>query len=209
MAMTTEIIECEQGSPQWIAARLGIPTCSMFKAILATGKGGGDSKTRRTYMLNLAGELLTGEPAETYSNDHMARGQAMEAQARDMYALTHDIEPERVGFIKGTMKNGFVGCSPDSLVGTTGMLEIKTTLPRLLIELHESGQFPPEHKAQCQGGLWLAKREWIDLMVYWPRMPLFIQRMRRDEAYISALESAVREFNDELAYTVGKMRRLG
>lgn len=207
--MKTEIIACEQGSPEWYAARLGIPTASMFKAIMASGKGGSESKTRRTYLLNLAGEQLTGESAETFSNDHMVRGQEMEATARDTYAFTHDIEPEIVGFIKGTTKNGFVGCSPDGLVGTTGMVQIKTSLPRLLIELHEQDRFPSEHTAQCQGELWLAKREWSDLVVFWPKMPMFIRRARRDEAYISSLEIAVREFNDELAYTVGRMRRLG
>ena len=207
--MKTEIFTMPQGTPEWHAARLGIPTASMFSAILATGRGGSESKTRRTYLLKLAGEAITGEPMESYTNSAMERGKEMEAQARDTYAFTHDIEPEIVGFIKGTTKNGYVGASPDALVGTTGMLEIKTTAPHLLIDLHEDGRFPATHVAQCQGGMWLAKREWIDLMVYWPKMPPFIQRLRRDEAYISALESAVREFNDELAYTVGKMRRLG
>lgn len=207
--MNTETFMMEQGGEEWHRIKLGVPSASMFKTILASGKSGAESKTRRTYLLKLAGEQLTEEPAENYSNEYMLRGKEMEAQARDTYAFTHDIEPERVGFILGTTKNGKVGCSPDSLIGTTGMLEVKTTMPHLLIELHEDGRFPNAHVAQCQGGLWLAKREWIDLLVFWPKMPPFIQRLRRDESYISALEAAVREFNDELAYTVGRMRRLG
>ncbi len=67
------IIECEQGSPGWFQARLGIPTASMFDAVMAKGKGGGESKGRRTYMLKLIGERMTGEPAESYTNNHMER----------------------------------------------------------------------------------------------------------------------------------------
>ena len=64
------------------------------------------------------------------------------------------------------------------------MLEIKTKLPHLMIEVLGRGAFPPEHVAQCQGALWVAEREWIDIAVYWPRMPRFVKRTTRDEAYI-------------------------
>jgi hypothetical protein len=39
-----------------------------FSTVMAKGKDGGKSVTRRTYMLKLAGEILTGEPMESYSN---------------------------------------------------------------------------------------------------------------------------------------------
>lgn len=88
------------------------------------------------------------------------------------------------------------------------MLEIKTTLPDLLIDIHLRGEFPPEHLAQCQGNLWVAERESIDIAIFWPRMPLYVQTIHRDEAYISRLASAVDEFNSELAYVVQQMRKL-
>ena len=52
------IIDCEQGSPEWFKARAGIPTASEFHTVLAKGKGGGESLTRKTYLLKLAGEML-------------------------------------------------------------------------------------------------------------------------------------------------------
>lgn len=142
---------------------------------------------------------------ETYSNDHMQRGKDMEDKAREMYSIVHDNEIERVGFIK----RGRAGCSPDGLIGTKKMLEIKTTLPHLLIDIHLRGEFPPEHMAQCQGNLWVAEREEIDIAIYWPKMPLYVQTIRRDEKYIEGLARAVDEFNAELAYVVQQMRRLG
>lgn len=190
-----EIINCEQGSPEWHAARAGIVTASEFATVLAKGLGGGESKTRRTYMLRLLGERLTGEVAESYSNGHMERGKALEAEARDAYAFLHDADYVQVGFIR----NGDAGASPDGLIGADGMVEIKTKLPHLQLDVLLTDEVPSEHIAQCQGALWIAEREWIDFVSYWPKLPLFVKRIHRDEAYIERLAAAVAEFNAELA----------
>lgn len=200
-----KIIECEQGTDSWFRARMGMPTASEFSTVMASGKGGGDSKTRRTYMFKLAGEIITGEPSESYSNAHMERGKEMEDEARASYSFDHDMEPQRIGFVI----NGPKGCSPDSFIGSNGMLEIKTKLPHLLIDLLLKDDFPPEHKAQCQGGIWVCEREWIDISVYWPKMPPFIKRAYRDEPYIAEMAKAVDAFNAELAETVDRIRRRG
>ena len=192
--MAAVIIDCEQGSPEWFKARLGIPTASEFDTVMAKGRGGGDSKTRRTYMLKLIGERMTGEPAESYTNAHMERGKAMEAEARNAYAFIREVTPIPVGFIR----NGEVGASPDSLIGTDGCMEAKTKLPHLHLEVLLAGVLPPEHKAQVQGQLWVAEREWCDFVSYWPKLPPFIIRVHRDEAYIAELEAGVAKFLDEL-----------
>ena len=46
-------------------------------AVMAKGEG----KTRREYMLKLLGERLTGEPSDSYTNQHMERGKLMEGLA--------------------------------------------------------------------------------------------------------------------------------
>lgn len=203
--MSPRIIECEQGTPEWFKKRLGTPTASMFATVMAKGKDGGNSLTRKTYLHKLAGEIITGEPMEGYSNEHMQRGKDMEAEARQTYAFIHAADPQLVGFII----NGRKGASPDSLLGDTGMLEIKTKLPHLMIECILKDEFPAEHKAQCQGALWVAEREYIDIAVYWPKMPLFVKRATRDEDYIKKLSDAVDAFNDELDAVVERIRRYG
>ena len=127
----------------------------------------------------------------------------MEPAARGAYAFLRDAEPQLVGFVR----NEIAGASPDSLIGDKGLLEIKTKLPALLVECIMSGDFPAEHRAQCQGALWVCEREWIDLAVYWPNLPLFVVRAHRDEVYIAALARAVGEFNAELSEIVAKLRR--
>lgn len=196
------IIDCAQNSDEWFRARMGIPTASEFSTVMAKGKGGAESKTRQTYLYKLAGEIITGEPMESYSNAHMERGKVMEDEARSYYEFMTDAECERVGFIR----NGRKGASPDSLIGADGMVEIKTKLPHLMIETILRGEFPPEHKAQCQGQLWVAEREWIDIAVYYPGMPIFVTRATRDEEYIRELERAVDAFNSELDAIVARVR---
>lgn len=203
--MAMQIIDCEQGSEAWFAARAGLPTASEFHTVMAKGRGGDDSKTRKTYMLKLAGEILTGDPMENYSNPHMERGKMMEEEARDCYCFMKDADITRVGFIR----NGDTGCSPDSLIGTDGILEIKTKLPHLMIECLLKDEFPPEHRAQCQGALWVAERDWIDIAIYWPKLPLFVKRAYRDDGYIATIAGAVKAFNEELAETVERIRRYG
>ncbi len=191
----------EQGSAEWFAARAGLPTASQFATVLAKGRAKGEpSKTRQTYLYKLAGERLTGEPMDSFSNRHMERGHEMEPQARQFYAFLRDVEPEQVGFVT----NHDAGASPDSLVASDGMLEIKTKLPHLMLEAHERGEFPPEHYAQCQGQLWVADREWCDLICYWPRMKPLIVRTYRDDLYLKQLAAAVGIFNDELGALVAK-----
>lgn len=193
-----QVFDFAQGSDEWRAARLGIPTASRFADILAKGEG----KMRKRYLYELAGEIMTGEPTESFSNAHMDRGKVMEAEARDCYAFMTDAELQPVGFIR----NGGTGCSPDSLIGKDGALEIKTKLPHLLIEAIVRDEFPPEHKAQCQGVLWVCEREWIDIACYWPRMPLFVKRAHRDERYINLMGREVVAFSQELLALVDRLQ---
>jgi len=193
-----EVFDIEQGGDEWLAARLGLPTASKFATVMAKGEG----KTRSEYMRKLAGEILTGEPAESYTNAHMERGKVMEDEARDLYAFVTNADIQRVGFIK----NGNRGASPDSLVGNDGGLEIKTALPHIQIERLIRNDMPPEHKAQVQGNIWIAGREFWDFCSYWPRLPLLNVRVYRDDDYIKNMAGEIDRFNDELAALVNRIR---
>ncbi len=59
-----EIFNHEQGTPEWLQCRIGIPTASEFSTVLAKGKDGGPSLTRAAYMRRIAAEIITGEPLE-------------------------------------------------------------------------------------------------------------------------------------------------
>lgn len=196
--MSLRILDCEQGSAEWQEARAGIPTASRFGEIIAKGKGTAPSKVRATYMLELAGERILGEPADRWEgNRHTERGHLLEPVARAWYEMRTDRTARQVGFVIDDALRA--GASPDSLVGDDGLLEIKTKLPRLQIELLLAGGIlPDEHKAQCQGQLMVTGRQWLDFVSYCERLPPLLVRVERDEAYIAALRVAVQDFTTEL-----------
>ncbi len=201
--MTVEISDAAQNTPEWFQARAGMPTASMFAAVSAKpGPRGGIPKGRQTYLYKLAGEILTGEPMDSYSNADMQRGSAREAEAADLYGFLRDVEPETVGFVK----NGNCGASPDRLIGKSGLLETKDAAPHIQIERLLKAVLPPEHKAQVQGQLMVCERVWVDFMSHCRGMAPLIIRVERDEKYIAALRIDINDFVYELQALTEKIR---
>lgn len=188
--------DLEQGGDAWHAARMGIVTMSELQCLLVNGKGpGGFGAGAISYMSQLIGERITGEPADAFQgNRHTERGHELEPIARDLYCERTGNEVQEVGIIL----NHGAGYSPDSLVGGDGLTEIKTKLPKYQVEVLLAGEIPKEHIAQCQGGLWISEREWIDFISYWPGMPLFVKRAYREEKMISLIAERVEAFYAEM-----------
>ncbi len=199
--MAVEIIDCVQNEPEWYEARRGIPTASQFKSILAKGQG----KMRHDYMTKLAGEIITGLNMPNFQSRAMIRGKEKEAVARKTYAFMYDADPVLVGF----MRTGNMGCSPDSLLGDDGMLEVKTSEAHLLIDIILKDEFVKTHLAQCQGQLMVAERQWLDLVVYSKNMDLFVKRITRDIKYIANLRKEIDLFNIDLANMVEAVHAKG
>lgn len=204
--------DIEQGSEEWFALKLGVPTSSCFGIMMASGKNGDESVTRARLMRMLAGEILTGRPGEgKIVTAAMQRGKDMEPAARDYYARTNFVELRRVGFIRRSLPNGrWVGCSPDALVGDKKALEIKTMAPDLLIERLERGCGPPtEHRPQIHGTMWVADLEEVDLLLYYEGMPVNPKfTIKRDETYIKEIARAVELFEYETHMLAEKIRRM-
>jgi hypothetical protein len=180
-------IDCVQGSDEWISARLGIPSASMYGKIITTqGKW---STQADTYINQLVAEKLTGEQTPFYQNEHMARGTELEPDARKMYEFIKDVEVQEVGFcLHDTLE---AGASPDGLIGEDGGLEIKCPAPATHVEYLRGGKLPSKYKQQVMGCLWITGREWWDFMSYHPSMKPLIVRVERDEDYIAELEACV------------------
>lgn len=194
------ITDIEQGSEEWHELRYGWVTASKFKDVMASGRGGAESKTRKAYMLQLAAECLSDMRVETYTNEYMEWGTQAEPQARSMYEFESGNRVDQVAFIRhGTLK---VGCSPDGLIGDGGMIEIKCPKSTTQIETFLSGDMPSQHKPQVQGQLWVSGREWCDFLSFDPRINgkagYFLKRVHRDDDYIKKIEQKVCEFCTEL-----------
>lgn len=214
-----EVFDCPQRSEEWYELRRGVPTASVFGTIMANGKDGGESATRRELLYRLAGERITGVPSDTYVSRDMQRGIDMEPAARDYYARTRFVELEQVGFVRRTIHSPFgnplvVGCSPDSFVGNgrKKLLQIKTMKPELLIALADKGAagFPGEHRAQCQGEMWVAGAEELELMIFFEGMPVAPTfRMEPDLSYQKQIKDACEVFDYDLRKLVEKIQSMG
>lgn len=185
----------EQGTQEWFDLRLGIPTASRFKDVMAKGAG----KTRKSYMLDLAAEILTGVRADFFTNEAMQWGTDKEPQARAMYELDTGNDCAIVAF----GANHGCGASPDALIGDNGGIEIKCPNTKTQIETYLAGKMPNSHRAQVQGNMWIFEREWWDFVSFDPRIngdsSYFCTRIERDDEYIKELDDQCGIFNDELA----------
>jgi hypothetical protein len=214
-----EFFDMPQRSPEWFAMRMGIPTASQFSSIVANGKDGGESLTRAKLMRQYAGEILTGRPAETYQSAAMRRGIEMEPLARDYYARRYLTDVDPIGFVRRTVRNPLgdewmVGCSPDGLIGDDDVLQIKTMEAEAIIALAQKGAagFPSEHRAQCQGELWVLGRRRNHLLLYAdgdPPIGLRFTIERSDDYINKELKPAVEVFSYDLRMLVDKLRKSG
>ena len=183
---------CEQGTDSWLALRCGLPTASEFsKLITSTGEL---SKSLQGYAITLAGEKYAGKSLNAFEgNGYTERGTLLEPEARSAYAFLHDHEIEQVGFV--TDDDGRLGCSPDGLVGTDGLVEFKALKAenhiKALLYYKKHKKCPPDYVQQTQGQILICEREWCDLMFYHPDLPQLVIRQTRDEKLQVSILAAV------------------
>jgi hypothetical protein len=193
MEVAVRIIDCEQGSQEWLTARLGIPTASEFAKVITAVKGD-LSKQARKYAHQLVAETLLGEPCESSIGnlDWVVRGKLLEPQAVQQYEFANDVETRAVGFI--TNDAGTLGCSPDRLIiGEAGGLEIKCCSPAIHMGYLVDG-VPEDYRQQVQAQLAIAELAYVDLYAFHPSLPPVTIRTVRDNAYIAKMGAALTEF---------------
>lgn len=186
------IRDIPQGSEEWIQLRLGVATASNFNKIITAG--GKESATLEKYALQLATEstLFSAEP--NFKNEIMARGNELEAEARQVYQEETFNIVEEITMFKSDCGN--FGYSPDGLVANDGLIEIKCPLSTTHFQYILEDKVPSDYWQQLQGGLWVSGRNWIDFVSYHPNFKekkLFIKRVERDDNYIYQLDILVKK----------------
>ena len=182
-----KILEMEQGTQEWLEARLGCPSGSGFSKLITAS--GTPSSSAESYINDLIAELITGESTPFHVTEWMQRGTELEPFARMNYELETDREVTEVGFCMHDILR--CGVSPDGLIDDDGGIEIKCPKPSTHVKYLRNGKLPSEYKAQVMGCLWITGREWWDFMSYHPQMPNLLIRVHRDEEYINQLERLV------------------
>jgi hypothetical protein len=174
-----EFHDVEQNTETWQALRLGKATCSNFGCFMAN-YGAAFGEPAKRYALQIALEVLTGKKAEfSFSNDHTERGHEQEPVARMLYADERFCEVTNGGFFD----HGRFGDSPDGLVNSDGVVEIKSVIAPTHYATIQRGSFDPAYKWQLVGHLDCTGRHWVDFISYCSEFPegsqLFVHRLRR------------------------------
>jgi len=202
-----KIIQCAQNTPEWMAARRGIPTASCFHHIVTPAKGE-LSKSSKAYAYKLLAEKLLNAPAEDGPKSHwMERGNDLESAAATQYSFVNEVDLERVGFI--TTDDGLIGASPDRLIkGKSAGLEIKVPAPHTHLQYLLEGP-GADYRVQVQGQNYVCEFDYVDFLSYSDRMPHCTIRTGRDEPFIKLLSSALNAFNEMMAGMEQRARALG
>jgi len=202
--------DIEQGTEEWFAIRCGKVTASRIADIIATTKSG-YSASRANYEAQLICEILTGKPAESFTNAAMAWGTETEPLARAQYELKTGNMVNQIGFVVHP-KIEQAGASPDGLVDNDGLIEIKCPNTSTHLDTLLSQKVPLKYITQMTWQMLCTGRKWCDFVSYDPRLPdnlqLFIQRIELDEEYGKKLESEVKEFLEEVNEKVEKLRKI-
>lgn len=190
----------DQRSDEWFKARLGKVTASRVADVMARTKTG-YSASRANYMAELICERLTGQPAERFSNAAMQWGTDNEPHAKAAYCFMQDATVEDVGFVHHPSIADF-GASPDGLIGTNGLIEIKCPNTATHLETLLGDGIDGKYVTQMQVQMACTGRQWCDFVSFDPRLPgdmqLFVKRVERDAARIAEIEAEVSLFLGEI-----------
>lgn len=183
----------QQRTEEWFAARCGKVTASRMKDIIAKS----DTAAYRNYQAEIISERLSGRPAESYSSREMQRGTELEPKARAVYILETGSDVTETGLIPHPhIANS--GASPDGLVDSDGLLEIKCPNTATHIDFLLHRQPKREYILQMQWQMACTGRLWCDFVSYDDRLPephsYACIRIMRDPETIERLEQAATDF---------------
>lgn len=183
-----------QGEPEWHDQRRGMVTASVVgKLITAKTLKPAENDESRGLTALLVAERITGYTDPTYQSDDMFRGVMEEPRARDKYS-EHYAPAVECGFMIRDDWGFQIGYSPDGLVGSDGLIEVKSPRAKTHLRTVLSGEVPAHHMAQLQTGLLVSGREWVDFISWCGGMPMWVKRVTPDPKWHAAIVAAVEKF---------------
>lgn len=209
------VLDVQQGTLEWFEARLACVTSSRIADVIAkrkrvkAGEPAEEMAKRYDYRMEKALEMLTGKVPAHYVSDYMIQGLEKEPLARTEYEQATGVDVQLVGLVyHPTIKRG--AASPDGLLGTDGLIEIKCPMPTTHLQYVIDDVVPEQYKPQMLWQMACTERKWCDFVSYHPDFPdpyhLFIKRFERDDALIAAYELEVNFFNQQVDETLAMLK---
>jgi predicted phage-related endonuclease len=204
--MKYTVLNCQQRSGDWFAARLGRITGSRAADLLATRKDKTEAAARRNYRRELVCERLTGLSGEedVFVTREMQRGIDLEERAFAAYEAYSGKVVDRVGFVR--CDELMAGSSVDGFVGDfKGVLELKCPKSTTHLQYVLGGVIPEEYFPQVIHHLWVTGADWCDFVSFdnrfqRPELQLFVRRCSRAAVAeeLAAYEAAALKFLAEV-----------
>jgi hypothetical protein len=190
-----------QGSQEWLDARRGLLTASQWKHIITPTLKPAENDKERSLMWELLAQRITGYIEPQYWSDDMLRGQEDEIEAVSLYDKTY-APVQTMGFITNDKWGFTIGYSPDSLVGDDGLVECKSRNQKLQVKTIADwvpeNLIDPDFMIQCQAGLLVSERQWIDLISYSGGLPMATVRVLPNLEIQSVMIDAATAFETRL-----------
>jgi hypothetical protein len=156
----------------------------------------------RSVVTTAAAERIAGFVDPTWVSRDMQRGVDDEPFAVAAYS-EHHARVSECGFMVRRWGGGFaLGYSPDGLVGSDGLIEVKSRRGRTQVETVLSGQVPAENVAQLQAGLFVSGRAWIDYVSFAGGLHLWRKRVEPDPLWQNAIRAVCETFEADVTRTV-------
>ena len=183
----------EQGSEDWLVAKLGVMSASEAHAILSGAK----TQTKKTYIAKKIGQVITGIPEDEFNAKALQWGKENEAAARTGYSFVKGKEVKEVGFTYKDMSLR-EGCSPDGQVkGERHFIEIKCPFTtEVYVKMACFDQIKPEWEKQVQYSMRVLDVDQYDFVIYDPRVmrdKIIFRTFERDDKVQSLFEEATQE----------------
>lgn len=212
----------EQRSDAWFELRKGKITSSEIHKIMGSKKGDEAlTETAKTYLLEKVAELFGGAPHLSHPDGSKPKalewGIELEDTAVAFYSDKKGILVEKASFIPFSE---YYGGSPDGLVPTTGVIEVKCPFNSanhfkhgMIQDDADFKKIAPNYYWQCISNMVCAKAEWCDFISFDPRVnddyQLFVYRLNWNQEEVDylhkRLEVAVK-YMDELKEKIQNTR---
>lgn len=216
-----KVIECEQGTPEWLAARAGRVTASRICDVLSRAKDRkSEGATRRKYRAQLIAEILSGRPQQdSYTNGAMENGTELEPLARGTYMAMKGVDVEPIGLVIHPTIAPSERCpepaaSPDGLVDGIegeGLVQFKCPEPQTHIDYRLDGSIPAKYLQQMQWEMACTGRKWCDFVSYCPtfdgELGLYVARVDRDDAEIQRIAAEVIQLRREVDEVIERLTK--
>lgn len=196
-----------QRTDEWWKKRLGKITASRIGDIMP-GARGAYKDSREALAYSLAAEWLTSTPQNTFVSHAMQWGIDQEPNAKLAYSAKTGIEVKEADFYQHPTI-ALSGGSPDGLIETYGLLEVKCPETHNHLKTLCEGFILPKYIYQMQWCMECSGKQYCDFVSFDPRVKapyhLFTKRIDRDDKEIERIKTEVLLFIELLSGLKGKM----